>query len=61
MQMEEGVIHRGLLHILRKPNSIVALLFFQNNSKNLLTSVDVIGSASLSGSLGDKGVLRSAN
>ena len=33
---EEGVIHLGrrrILHILRKPNSIIVLLFLQNNSK----------------------------
>ena len=45
-QIEEGVIHRGrrprwikpseiclILHILRKPNSLIALLFIQNNSQ----------------------------
>ena len=35
-QIEEGVIHWGLicliLHILRKPNAPIALLFIQNNS-----------------------------
>ena len=44
-QIEEGVIHRGrrpkwitpfeiclILHIIRKPNSLIALLFIQNNS-----------------------------
>ena len=44
-QIEEGVIHRGrrprwitpseiclILHILGKPNSLIALLFIQNNS-----------------------------
>ena len=44
-QIEEGVIQRGrrrrwitpseiclILHILRKPNSLIALLFIQNNS-----------------------------
>ena len=46
MQIEESVIHRGrrprwitsseiclILHILRKPNSLIALLFIQNNSQ----------------------------
>ena len=45
-QIEEGVIYRGrrqrwitpseiclILHILRKPNSLIALLFVQNNSQ----------------------------
>ena len=59
LQIEEGVIHRGrsrkwitpseicrILHILRQSNSIIALLFIQNNSnfKNklkMLTSVHV--------------------
>ena len=54
LQVEEGVIHRGqrprwitfseicrILHILRKPNSIIALLFIQNifkllNKENLV-------------------------
>ena len=48
LQIKEGVIHRGLrprwitpseicriLHILRKPNSIIALLFIQNISSFL--------------------------
>ena len=59
MHIEESVIHRGrrprwitsseiclILHILRKPNSLIALLFIQNNSqfknsKNMLTFIDV--------------------
>ena len=56
MQVEEGVVHRGrrprwithssiciILFILRKANSLIALLFIQNNSqfKNMLTFVDV--------------------
>ena len=44
LQIKEGVIHRGritpseicrILHILRKPNSIIALLFIQNISNFL--------------------------
>ena len=47
LQIKEGVIHRGrwprwitpseicrILHILRKPNSIIALLFIQNTSRS---------------------------
>ena len=41
MEIEEGVIRRGrtpprspaiILHLIRKPNSIIVLLFIQNNS-----------------------------
>ena len=68
-QIEEGVVHRGacrILHILGKPNSIIVLLFLQNNSKfkNKLKHANLdrcIDNASLSGSLGDKGLFRSAN
>ena len=50
----------------RKPNSIIVLLFLQNNSKleNKLKHANLgrcIDNASLSGSLGDKGLFRSAN
>ena len=47
LQIKKGVIHRGrrprwitsseicrILHIPRKPNSIIALLFIQNNNNN---------------------------
>ena len=57
------------LHILRKPNSIIVLLFLQNNSKfkNKLKHSNLgrckhIDNASLSGLiLGDQSLLRSAN
>ena len=52
LQIKEGVIHRGrrprwitpseicrILHILRKPNSIIALLFIQNISPRVLKGV----------------------
>ena len=69
LQIEEGVVHLGackILHILGKPNSIIVLLFLQNNSKleNKLKHANLgrcIDNASLSGSLGDKGLFRSAN
>ena len=50
MQIEEGVITPSeiciILYILRKPNSLIALLFIQSNSSfknklNMLTFVDV--------------------
>ena len=60
LQIKEGVIHRGrrprwitpseissILHILRKPNSIIALLFIENISSSLIQygeDFDVIGS-----------------
>ena len=58
-----------ILHILRKPNSIIALLFIQNNCKfknevkhAYLRRYQVhIDSASLSGSLGDEELFRYAN
>ena len=48
MEIEVGVIRRGrteisiILHMIRKPNSIIVLLFIQNNSSfNMPTSIDV--------------------
>ena len=54
MEIEEGVVRRGrrsrritpseisvILHMIRKPNSIIVLLFIQNNFKNKLTCIDV--------------------